>query len=144
MPKPCKFPSLDSCQKRFLWNHKEVDLTPHPVISFVLQVGDTEKSVYALDLNSLPFFRVSNHSPCFTATEENGGDKRLVELELVCEADGVAPPNNITKHNIYLIHPDGKLKVVVPSHSKAQPKIESYIHSILKYCLVWPLLPVLR
>ena len=59
MPKPCKFPSLDSCQKRFLWNHKEVDLTPHPVISFVLQVGDTEKSVYALDLNSLPFFRVS-------------------------------------------------------------------------------------
>ena len=26
MPKPCKFPSLDSCQKRWLWTHKEVDL----------------------------------------------------------------------------------------------------------------------
>ena len=25
MPEPCKFPSLDSCQKRFLWTHKEVD-----------------------------------------------------------------------------------------------------------------------
>ena len=31
MPEPCKFPSLDSCQKRFLWTHKEVDLAPHPV-----------------------------------------------------------------------------------------------------------------
>ena len=26
MPEPCKFPSLDSCQKTFLWTHKEVDL----------------------------------------------------------------------------------------------------------------------
>ena len=32
MPKPCKFPSLDSCQKRFLWTYKEVDLAPHPVV----------------------------------------------------------------------------------------------------------------
>ena len=26
MPEPCKFPSLDSCQKRFLWTHKEADV----------------------------------------------------------------------------------------------------------------------
>ena len=26
MPEPCKFPSLDSCQKRLLWVQKEVDL----------------------------------------------------------------------------------------------------------------------
>ena len=26
MPAPCKFPSLDSCQKRFLWTHKEADV----------------------------------------------------------------------------------------------------------------------
>ena len=26
MPKPCKFPSLDSCQKRFLGTHTEADL----------------------------------------------------------------------------------------------------------------------
>ena len=24
---------IDSCQKRFLWTHKEVDLAPHPVIA---------------------------------------------------------------------------------------------------------------
>ena len=32
MPESCKFPSLDSCQKRFLWTHKDVDLPPHPVV----------------------------------------------------------------------------------------------------------------
>ena len=41
--KPCKFPSLDSCQKRFLWTHKGVDLAPRPVIGLVLKVGDAEK-----------------------------------------------------------------------------------------------------
>ena len=35
MPKPSKFPSLDSCKKRFLWTHKEVDLAPHPVVGLV-------------------------------------------------------------------------------------------------------------
>ena len=40
MTKPCELPSLDSCQKRFLWAHKEVDLAPHPVVGLVLQVGD--------------------------------------------------------------------------------------------------------
>ena len=38
--KPCELPSLDSCQNRFLWAHKEVDLAPHPVVGLVLQVGD--------------------------------------------------------------------------------------------------------
>ena len=28
--------------------------------------------------------------PCFTAIEEDGGDKRLVQLERACEADCVA------------------------------------------------------
>ena len=40
---PCEFPSLDSCQKRFLWTHKGVDLAPRPVIGLVLKVGDAEK-----------------------------------------------------------------------------------------------------
>ena len=31
MPKPRKFPSLYSCQMRFLWTHKEVDLALHIV-----------------------------------------------------------------------------------------------------------------
>ena len=48
MPEPCKFPSLDSRLKRFLWNHKEVDLAPHPIVGLVLQVGDAEKFPRAL------------------------------------------------------------------------------------------------
>ena len=35
MPEPCKFPSLDSCQKRFLWTHEEADRAPHPVVGLV-------------------------------------------------------------------------------------------------------------
>ena len=41
------------------------------------------------------FFRVSEQCPLFTAIEEAGGDKRLVELELACKADGVAPPDPV-------------------------------------------------
>ena len=48
MPKPCKFPSLDSCQKRFQWTNKEVDLAPHPVVGLVLEVGDAGKFTHAL------------------------------------------------------------------------------------------------
>ena len=57
MPKSCKFLSLDRCQKRFLWAHKEVDLAPHPVVGLVLQEGNTEKFPHALCFKSLePFF----------------------------------------------------------------------------------------
>ena len=48
MPEPCEFPSIDSCQKRFLWTHKGVDLASHPVIGLVLQVGDAETFPKAL------------------------------------------------------------------------------------------------
>ena len=50
MPKPCKFLSLDSCQKRFLLTYKEADLASHPVVSLVLQVGDAEKILQALGI----------------------------------------------------------------------------------------------
>ena len=60
MPKPCKFPFLDSCQKKFLWTHKGVALAPHPVAGLVVQVGDAEKCPQALAFKDLdPFFRVS-------------------------------------------------------------------------------------
>ena len=36
MYEPCKFPSLDSRQKRFPWTLKEFDLAPHPVYGLVL------------------------------------------------------------------------------------------------------------
>ena len=38
MPEPCKFPSLESCQKRFSWTHKEVYLAPQPDVGLVLYV----------------------------------------------------------------------------------------------------------
>ena len=82
MPKPCRFLSLDWCQKRFLWTHKEVDLPPHPLVGLVLQVGDAEKFPHALGFEGLdPFFRMSKQGPCFIANEEDGGDERLVQLE---------------------------------------------------------------
>ena len=57
VPEPCQFPSPDSCQKRFLWNHKEADLASHPVVGLALQVGDAEKLPQALGFKSLdPFF----------------------------------------------------------------------------------------
>ena len=52
MPEPCKFPSLDSGQKRVLWTHGEVDLAPHPVVGLALQ-GDGEKFLHALSFESL-------------------------------------------------------------------------------------------
>ena len=73
---PCQFPSLNSCQERFLWTHKEVDLAPHPDVNLALLVSDTEKFPSALGFESLdPFFTVSKQDPCFTAVEENGGDQ---------------------------------------------------------------------
>ena len=92
----CKFPSPNSCKKRFLWTHKEVDFALHSVAGLVLQVEDTKKFPQALGFESLdPFFRVSKQDPCFTPVEEDGGDKRPVELELACETDGAAPPDPI-------------------------------------------------
>ena len=41
--------------------------------------------------SSDPFLRVSEQDQCLTV--ENSSDKRLVELELACKADGVAPPD---------------------------------------------------
>ena len=58
MPEPCRFLSLESCQKSFLWTHKEVDLALHPVVGLVLQVGDTEKFPHARGFESVdPFFQ---------------------------------------------------------------------------------------
>ena len=68
MPKPCKFPSLDSCQERFLWTQKEVDLPPYPVVGLLLQVRDAEKFPHTLGFEILNCpFCVSKQGPCFTA-----------------------------------------------------------------------------
>ena len=78
IPEPCKFPFLDSCHKRFLWTRKEVDLAPHPVVSFAFQVGDALKFPQELGFESLDlfsFFRVGKKGPCFTAIEKDIGKK---------------------------------------------------------------------
>ena len=91
MTKLYKFPPLDSCQKRFLWTHKEVDLTPHPVVGLVLQVGDTEKFLHALGLEIL--HRFLEPGSMFHSRREGLRCRwRLVELELACITDSVAPP----------------------------------------------------
>ena len=83
MPEPCKIPSLDSCQKRFLWTNKEVDLPPHPVDGLVLLVADTEKFSHALGFESLdPFFRVRKRGPYLTAVEEDEATRDLSSLNL--------------------------------------------------------------
>ena len=70
MPEPFKFPSLDSCHKRFLWTHKGTGLAPHLVVGLVLQVGDAEKFPHALGFETLdPFYRVSKQDACFTAID---------------------------------------------------------------------------
>ena len=74
MLEPCKFPSLDSRQKRFLWTNMEVDLALHPVVGLVFQVGDAEKFPRASGYESLdPFFRVREQGPRFTAIMLWGG-----------------------------------------------------------------------
>ena len=66
IPEPCKFPTPDSCQKRFLCAQQEVDHAPHPVVGLVLQAGDADKFLRALGFESLdPPFRVSKQGPGF-------------------------------------------------------------------------------
>ena len=62
----------------------------------MVQVGDTEKFPHALGFENLDYiFKVSKQGPCFTAVKEDRGDKRLVELELACKADGLSLPDPV-------------------------------------------------
>ena len=56
VPELCTFLSVDSCQRSFSWTHKNVDLALHPVVGFVLQVGDAEKFPQALGFESMNRF----------------------------------------------------------------------------------------
>ena len=95
MPEPCKFPSIDSCQKRFLWTHKEVDLALHPDVGLVLQVEDVEKFHRAFGSEGLgPLHRVKQAGSMFHSHRVGWSDKRLIELEFACKADGIAPPDS--------------------------------------------------
>ena len=78
VPEPCKFPSLDSCQKRFLWTHKGVDLAPHPVVKSCAPSRRCGEFPQAFSFEGLdPCLRISKQGPCFTAIEEDGDDERI-------------------------------------------------------------------
>ena len=54
MPKSCDFSSTDSCQKRFLWAHKEADLAPHPVVGCKsgIKVAKTQPALCVCDVRN--------------------------------------------------------------------------------------------
>ena len=55
-PEPCKFTSLDRCQKRFLCTHKEDDLAAHTVVGLVLRVRNAERFPQAVGFEDLEPF----------------------------------------------------------------------------------------
>ena len=70
IPYPCEFPSLDSCQKRFLWAHEELELARHPVVGLVLLLGDAEKFPETVCLESMLFCCCFFSESASTATLE--------------------------------------------------------------------------
>ena len=62
----------------------------------MLQIEGAEKFPQTPGFEGLDsFFRVSELVPCFIAIEKDRGDKRLVELELACKADGLSLPDPV-------------------------------------------------
>ena len=61
---------------------------------------------------------VSKQYPCFTAVEDDGGDKRHVQLKLACKSDGVAPPDPQAMSE--LLYQFFQIFVVVVSFYRAQ------------------------
>ena len=93
MSEPCKFLSLNSRRKRFLWTHQESDLAPHAVVGLV---GDAKKFTQALCLQSLIF--LSRATSRFHVSQQwwriEATFKRLVQIELACEPDGDGEPDD--------------------------------------------------
>ena len=53
---PCKFPSIDRCQRKFLWTQKDVDLALQPILDLVLQVREAKNFSQTLGLENLDLF----------------------------------------------------------------------------------------
>ena len=90
------FISWQLCQERFLWIHKEVELAAHPVVGRTPGRRCREvSSCTCFRKSGSSIIRVSKQGTCFTAIKEDGGNKRRVQFELACKADGVAPPDPV-------------------------------------------------
>ena len=94
MPAPCKFLSLDSCHRRFLRTRKLILLHTQLFCAPSRRYRELSSCTHFQRLESF-FSRSRKQGPSVTARENDGGDKRLVELQLACEADGVAPPDPV-------------------------------------------------
>ena len=58
--------------------------------------GEVSSGSWLESLDLFFYFPESASScPCFTAIKDDGNDKRLVQFELACEADGVASPDPV-------------------------------------------------
>ena len=93
MPEQCKFPFLESCQKRFLWAHNEVEFISRWCCAPSRRYGEVSSNTWFRRPGS--FFQSQQAGSCFTAVEEDGGNKRHVEVELARKGDGVASPDPV-------------------------------------------------
>ena len=84
MPEPCEFLSLNSCQKRFLRIHQEVDFVPHPVVGLVLQVGDAEK----FSLRSRKPGPEGITGEEYKGAMETDKDKRVIDADIRVNEEG--------------------------------------------------------
>ena len=87
-PKPCKFPSLDSCQRRFPWTHEEADSCFTPS-RWSCAPGRRYREVSSRNCSQ------KQAGSMFHSHGEDRGETRRVELEPACKADGVAPPDPV-------------------------------------------------
>ena len=91
VPKPCEFLSLYSCQKRFFRPTREFILLRTQALVLCSKWKMRRNFLRHLVSKACALFlRLRKQGPCFSAIEENGGNRRPVELELACEANGVA------------------------------------------------------
>ena len=77
------------------------DVAPPPVVGFELRVGDARKRPRVLGFESLDlffFFQSQKAGPCFTAIEEEGDNKRLVQLNLLAKLNGI---HLITRQRVF-------------------------------------------
>ena len=99
MSKPCKLPSLGS------WAVARTGVGQGQLPEGNRSCSSPSRwscapSRKCRDVSSSTWYRkpgtgASKQDPCFTSVEEDGGDKRLVQLELACEVDGFAPPDPV-------------------------------------------------
>ena len=76
---------------------KEVKFALHPVaVLIALQVGDAEEIPWCLVSKAwILFFQSQQAGSVSRSHRGDGSDKRIVHLELHCEADGVASPDPV-------------------------------------------------